>query len=356
MSYKKIVLFSLLAGFLALSGCTLPTTTASKSGSDGGIWFSIDSGRTLSQAVKVPSVDGKIITISNVDVTMIAIDPSDSQAVYLGTKSNGIIYSYDGGSSWRQFRDLNKVAVSSLAVDPKNKCVLYAAVSNKLYKSADCGRSWQNPYFHQKPAVSLTDVAISRGDSDIILMGNSDGELLKSVNGGQSWKTVLRAKSGPISDIVLDPNDSAIVYAGTQKSGLYKSVDNGENWAELGEGLKSYAGTHEYKKLIADPATDNGLIFISKYGLLRSTDGGGHWDLINLLPAPKATTISAVAVNPKNSREIYYTTQNTLVKSTDGGQTWSSVKLPYTRLTSFIAINPSDPRIIYLGTQLPPKN
>jgi len=355
MSYKKIVLFSFLAGFLALSGCTLPTTATSQNGSDGGFWLSLDSGRTISQSVKVPATDGKIIAISNVDVIKIVVDPSDSQAIYLATNGNGIIYSYDGGSSWRQFRDLNKSLVSSLAVDPRNKCVLYASVSNKLYKSIDCGRTWQNPYFHQKPSVTLTDLAVSQSDSNIILMGNSDGELLKSINGGQSWKTVLRAASGPISDIVIDPNNPSIVYAGTLKSGIYKSIDNGENWSELGEGLKSYSGTHEYKKLIADPETSNGLIFISKYGLLRSSDGGAHWDLINILPAPKATTITAVAVNPKNSKEIYYTTQNTLVKSIDGGQTWSSIKLPYSRLTSCIVVNPGDPRIVYFGTQLPSK-
>lgn len=354
MIYKKIVLSFLVAGLLALSGCTV-TGSTTRSSSDGGVWRSVDAGRTILQTVKVPAVDGKIVTISNIEVTKIVIDPSDSQAIYLGTKSNGIIYSYDGGSSWRQFRDLTKGWVNSLAVDSKNKCVLYAAINSKLYKSVDCGRTWQNPYFHQKAEVYLTDVAISRADSNIILMGNSEGELLKSINGGQSWKTVLRVKNGLIADIVLDPNNSQVVYMGTQKNGIYKSLDSGENWLELNEGLKSYSGTHEYKKLIAAPATPDGLIFISKYGILRSTNGGANWELVNLLPAPKETTIYAVGINPKNSQEIYYATASTLVKSVDGGQTWSSSKLPYSRLTSSILINPADTKIIYLGTNLPPK-
>ena len=354
MTYKKACLTLLLAGLLVLSGCSVTGSNATSS-KDGGIWRSTDAGRTILQTVKVPAVDGKIVTISNVEVANIAIDPSDSQAIYLGTKSNGIIYSYDGGSSWRQFRDLNTGWVNSLVVDPKNKCVLYAAISNKLYKSIDCGRTWQNPYFHQKPEVYLTDMAVSSADTNIVFMGNSEGELLKSANGGQSWKTVLRAKTGNVVDIVIDPNNPAIVYAGTLKDGIYKSTDNGENWQELNEGLKSYSGTHEYKKLIAAPATPDGLIFISKYGLLRSTNGGINWELVNLLPAPKETTIYAVGVNPKNSKEIYYATQNTLVKSVDGGVTWSSSKLPYSRLTSNIVVNPTDTKIIYLGTNLPPK-
>ena len=353
MNYKKLLLSSLFVALLVLGGCTLSKTGSSSS--DGGIWRSADSGATILQTVKVPAVDGKIITISNVEVTDVVIDPSDSQAIYLGTRSNGIIYSYDGGSSWRQFRDLTKGYVNSLAVDPKNKCAIYATVSNKLHKSVDCGRTWQNPYFHQKAEVYLTDVVVSPASSGIVLMGNSEGELAKSINSGQSWKTVLRVKSGSIIDIVFDPNNYQIVYVGTQKEGIYKSLDGGETWNELGEGLKSYSGTHEYKKLIAVPATADSLIFISKFGMLRSLNGGSNWEVVNLLPAPKEAIIYAVAVNPKNSREIYYATADTLVKSIDGGQTWSSSKLPYSRLTSSIVINPSDTKIIYLGTNVPPK-
>jgi photosystem II stability/assembly factor-like uncharacterized protein len=89
--------------------------------------------------------------------------------------------------------------------------------------------------------------------------------------------------------------------------------------------------------------------------MLRSANGGLNWELINLLPASKEATIYAVGVSPKNSQEIYYATASTLVKSVDGGQTWSSSKLPYSRLTSIIAVNPTDTKIIYLGTSLPPK-
>lgn len=355
MRHRKIVFFIMLAGVLALSGCSLSTGGTASSKTDGGVWRSIDTGSTLAQTVKVPAVDGKIVTISNVEVTDIVVDPSDSQAIYLGTKANGIIYSYDGGATWRQFRDLTKGYVNSMAVDPENKCVIYAAVTNKLYKTIDCGRTWQNPYFHQKAEVYLTDVVISRSNPNIIMMGNSEGEVTKSGNGGQSWKTVLRVKNGAIGDVIFDPNDSQVVYAGTLKDGIQKSSDAGENWVDLGPGFKSYSGTHEYKKLVATPATPDGLIFISRFGMLRSINAGANWEIVDLLPGPKETPIYAVAVSPKNSLEIYYATGNALVKSVDGGKTWSSGKLPYTRLTSNIVINPVDTKIIYLGTVVPPK-
>jgi len=97
------------------------------------------------------------------------------------------------------------------------------------------------------------------------------------------------------------------------------------------------------------------LIFISKFGMLKSADGGATWKVVELLPASKTTGILAVAVNPLNSSEFYYATASTLIKTTDGGSKWSSQKLPYGRLTTDIKINHINPEIIYLSTQLASK-
>ena len=83
--------------------------------------------------------------------------------------------------------------------------------------------------------------------------------------------------------------------------------------------------------------------------MLRSKDGGATWEIVNLIPGPKDTVITAVGVNPKNSQEIYYTTGTTLVKSSDGGRTWSSLKLPFTRTANRIAIDPQETNKVYLA-------
>lgn len=341
---KKIIFLSALA--LVLAGCSL---TAGPKANDGGIWKSADAGKTWIQAVAVPATGGKTASIANTDIRRIAFDPQDHNAIYLSTEKNGIVYSYDAGATWRGFKELNQGKVRAVAVDPKNKCVLYALLDNKLFKSSDCGRFWKNAYYHQNAETVLTDIKVDWYNSSVLYLSTSAGEILKSANAGDTWLSVKDVKGAVFADLVIDSRDSRIVYAASTAKGVYKTTDAGKTWTSLGEGLKLYAGSHEYKNLIADEAAPNGLILISRFGMLRSGDGGATWEIVNLIPGPKDTAITAVAVNPQNSREIYYTTKTTLVKSSDGGKTWSSQKLPFTRTANRIAIDPSANNNVYLG-------
>ncbi|HPN81584.1 MAG TPA: YCF48-related protein [bacterium] len=334
-----------------VSGCTIKlgggSATAEKV--DGGIWKSIDSAETWTQKVDVPLTGGKLASIANIDVAKIALDPQDHNTIYLATETEGIIYSYDGGNSWQKFRSLNREKIRTVAVDPVFKCTLYATTGNKLYKSNDCGRFWETPYFHQNNEVVLTTAVIDYVNREVLYLGTSDGEILKSLDGGKSWTTVNYIKGVVIMDIIIDPNNHNFVYAATDDKGIYRSSDSGATWESLAKRFKPFSSSNKYIGLVADKATDGGLIHVSRYGMLRSTDRGDSWQAIELLPAPKNTSIYALAVNPKDSNEIYYSTGSSLVKTKDGGQSWSSQELPFKRLCKAIAIDFQETNIVYLA-------
>lgn len=342
---KSLFLIGLLLLTVVATGCTI--SVGSSGGSDGGVWKSTDSGVKWAQVVAVPAVGGKVASIAGVDVFRMVIDPQDENTIYLATEGDGIIYTNDAGASWRQIPEFKDKKIRSVAIDPYYKCSLYALVDNKLFKSNDCGRFWTNIYFHQNSSVILTDLEINPQDGSVIYMSTSAGEILKSTNGGESWLTVQRISKGSFIDIIINASDSKVVYAATVEDGIYKTSNAGVNWAFLGEGLKSYSGSHQYRSLIV---VGDQIILVSKYGMLKSVDGAETWEIIDLLPAPKATNIYSAAINPKNNKEIYYTTATTLVKSVDGGISWSSQKLPFSRIASQVLINPDNPDIIYLGT------
>lgn len=344
-------IFFLATAALSLSGCSLATSSTTTAKLDGGVWRSGDSGKTFIQINDVLSTKGKILSMNNADINSLAFDPQDPTTIYAASAANGIFYTNDSGASWQQFEDLKQGAVSDILVDAQDKCAVYATMSNKLFKTENCGRDWNNIYFHQKSQVALTALAGDAKSPAVLYLGTSEGEILKSADGGHSWQTVYRVAGGKIMDIIVDPYESKIIYAGTAKKGLYKSSDAGANWNSLGAGLESYSGSHEYRKLIYDPATPNALIFSSKFGLLRTIDGGNTWKIIELLPAHKTTNILAVGVNPLNSAEFYYVTASTLVKTADAGVKWSSLALPYNRLTTDIKINPAAGSIVYLATR-----
>jgi len=341
-----------LAIIVLLSGCTLQSSSKVKA-LDGGIWRSDDGGKIWAQTVAVPTPNAKPASIANVDVRKIIIDPSDSSAIYLTTESSGVIYSYDGGNTWRQFEQLTSGKIYSLAIDPKNKCNIYVVGENKLFKSIDCGRTFNLSYFHQKNEVLMTDVIIDHSNSQVLYMSDSIGEIFKSTNAGQTWNNVFREKSKNLfAELIMNPKDSKVIYGATWQKGIYKSTNAGQSWEPLGEGLSDYSNSSQYKKLIIDKSSPDTLILASKFGILRSKDAGKNWEIIPLLQATGQTNIYSLAINPKNSSEIYYTTEKTLVKSVDGGKSWASTKLPFNRLANVLSINFENPSVLYIGTKI----
>jgi photosystem II stability/assembly factor-like uncharacterized protein len=349
MNKKISFLITFVVVAVFASGCTINLGGGGATGADGGVWKSIDSGLTWEQIIDVPAVDGKVASIAGVNIRRMTFDPQDYQTIYLSTEKSGVVYTNDGGIAWNQIEDFSGKKVRSVAVDPNNKCSLYVLSTNKMYKSTDCGRFWNNVYFHQNAEVVLTDIVVDSYNSSIMYISTSAGEILKSTNSGISWATVYRATSGMFVDLEISSSDSRVIYAATQKKGIFKTTNSGADWAGLGDGLKSYSGSHEYQGMVIDSDSSDSLILASKFGMLRTQDGGSTWEIVDLLPGEKKTSIYSLAVNPKDGDDIYYATRTTLVKTTDGGETWSSQQLPSSKVANRMIISPEDPRVIYMG-------
>jgi len=355
---NKLKIYGLgVAGAIAvlfLSGCSLGNLGSSSANlkTYGGVWLSQNSGNNFTQASDLLATKGKVASFGGLALNRLVFDPQDAKTVYALTQSNGIFYSLDAGASWKQFGSFTKGNISGLAVDYNNKCVVYFIADNKLFKTNNCGRDISEIYYHQKTKVILTALAVSQISGEVYL-GTSDGEILKSVDGGQSWATVMREKNDRIADILIDFADAKKLYVATLKNGILKSIDGGDSWKSLGEGLKSYIGSHEYRQLSLMPATADGLILVSKFGLLKSIDGGDSWQVIEILPESKKTSILALGINPKDSNEFYYATLNSLVKTVDGGVKWSSKKLPFSMdyQTNGIFVSFENPAYVYLINQ-----
>lgn len=354
-SVKKSLVLFLLSVVIIAGGCTVNVGKGgtAKTG-DGGVWRSDDAGKVWAQKVSVPTTTGKPGSIANVQVRRMVFDPQDYNAVYLVTEGDGIIYTYDGGDNWRQIEALSKAKTRGLAVDPKNKCILYVTVENKLFKSIDCGRTWNNPYFHQNNQTVLTDVAVDYNNSLVIYLAASSGEILKSINGGTSWQQAYKTK-GAFLDVVLNPKDSKVIYAATAKNGLYKTIDAGKTWISPSDGLKSYSNANEYKTLLIDKNNPDTVFLVTLYSIFKSIDGGTIWEQVKLLPGSQTVSIFSAALNPKNSNELYYATRSAFLKSSDGGVTWLSTKLPFSKIANRILVNPDKTNVIYVGTVNPTK-
>lgn len=331
------------------AGCiSINSGTTGSGAADGGIFKSGNKGDNWVQKVAVPTVTGEKRNIAGVSVVTIVQDPQDVNALYIGTEANGMFYTYDGGESWMQSVQVSRGRIPAVGIDAKNKCAVYVAVDNKIVKTTDCSRTWVTPYTDTRSDALTTALAVDAYNPRIVWAGNSKGDVLKSTDGGESW---VNAKhfNGPIVEIAISAADTRHVYVGTKNNGIWRSDDGGANWKELTPGYQQFAGSNEFFDLALGVSDPRLVIFASKHGLLRSTDGGDTWQSIDLLTPPGTTLIYSVAIDPKDVNTIYYGTATTFYRTTNGGANWVPKKLPTSRTATSLHVDSMNSNMLYMG-------
>ncbi|MEA3249093.1 MAG: YCF48-related protein [Patescibacteria group bacterium] len=346
----KHTLAIVIGGLLLFGvGCvSFQTDGSAPSGNDGGVFKTSDKGEIWTQKIAIPTVGQEARHIGGVDVVFLAQDPQDLNALYAGTTEHGMFYTYDGGESWSQPSQLSRGRVASVAIDPKDKCTVYATSGNTLLKTTDCSRTWDVTYLDSRSERQTTAVIIDHFNSSIIWTATDGGDVIKSMDAGKSWTSMQTLKS-PIMKMMMSVDDSRRVFVGTQKSGVWRTEDSGENWEDLSENYREFGSARDFVDMvvgISDPAV---LIHASKYGLIRSTDNGDTWESIELLTPPKSALVYTVAVDPKDINSIYYGTATTFYRSPNGGVNWIPKALPTTRTATALLVDSANSNVLYMG-------
>ncbi|MAG11351.1 MAG: hypothetical protein CMI52_00890 [Parcubacteria group bacterium] len=317
---------------------------------DGGVFATEDGGQTWQHRIKIPSTTGAPGSIASVNVITLNTDPSDKNALYAGTQANGMIYSYDQGRTWAQPDDIRAGTVSDIAVDPRDKCVVYAAANNKLLKTEDCSRTFTTRHIDEKSSARITAIEIDPKHPDVVYAGTRSGELLKSENAGKTWRIrhTFREEVSHISIFEIDPN---IVYVGLERRGLHKSADGGGTWIDITPERDEHGGINSVKKIVWD-IHDNMHVAVIDSRIYTTINGGENWKRLDLV-SPADARIFGLAVNPKNNKQMIYTTatagQSTMYVTSDSGATWTVSKPPTTRAVSNVIFDPEAPQIIYIA-------
>ncbi len=364
----KKVFLSLVLLPLVLSGCTLGVSPAKNNQVaatfKGGMWRSPDLASNWEQIVNIYSTGGQQLNFNSANITTLAKDPSDKAAIYVGTDLYGIFYSYDYGQAW-----LNTVpakgTINDIAIDPKDKCTIYTAIFNSIYKSIDCSRTWQQIYFENRPNIYITSLNINYAEPNIIYAGNSDGWLMKSKDHGFSWDVINRF-GNPIRKIFIQNHlDSKIMYVVTATGGIFRSADGGADpstWvnllnekvaqADVAEtDLKPFNQLSGAASLLAiniDYSVPDGLIYANSIGIFRLTYGD-MWKEVPLLPPQRKESVKALVVNPKNTNEIFYGTVGAFYHSIDNGANWNVTKVPNSGWPSLLMFS-DDAKYLYYGS------
>ncbi|MCD4694322.1 hypothetical protein K8R62_03115 [bacterium] len=352
---KSIKILSIIFVMFLMTACSVSFGGNTNNENDGGVFLSLNNGDTWKQRVLVPSVSGNPESIARIAVKRLAIDPNDNRAIYLGSSGNGLYYSYNVDKGWTFAEGLPKGTVNAVTVDPNLKCIIYTSIGNDVYKSTDCNRTWAPIYHDDEGDVTIGSITIDHYNTQIVYIGNSRGDIIKSKDGGSSWRVVHRLESA-ILNIKLSPFDSRAIYVSTLKDGVSQSVDGGMSWVDFKERLNEFKNSDKVRDLALCNDKDGFVYVATSYGLLKSEDRGETWAQINLITPEKETTINAMVINPKKCEEIYYVTENTFYRSFDGGENWATIELPTDRPGTSLLVDFEEPNILYLGVGAEKKN
>lgn len=320
---------------------------------DGGVWKTTNGGTTWT-----PLFDGE----PTLSIGSIAIDPSNSNTIYVGTgESNysgdavdgmGIFKSTDGGAHWTQYGATLFAGggIASIAVDPHSSSTVLAAVKNGLNGAPTGGAP--NP--------------------------SNIGGIWRSTNGGVNWTRILHDSNAPFfssdgDDIAFDAAHTGWVWAGmgdTQGAGnfagLWRSLDHGATWHLLA-GLPSELNTpsaypyrttvgvsHDGKDLYVAMSDNGGSLLNGK--IYVSTSGTAT------TPAFVAHAAPPLMADDDNEYQWWYdiysradpVTDSTAYiggvnvwKTTNTGSTWTDVTDAYGGVTG---VHPDQHALAFRGT------
>lgn len=266
----------------------------------GGVWKSTNSGTSWTTNTDL---------LPNLGVSDIAIDPTNSQIMYLasGDKDGGDTYSYgilksiDGGLTWNTTGLSHNISqlirISDIYINPNNTSIIIASTRQGIYRSTDAAASFtlvQSGVFNiieQKP-----------GDPNILYSStiiNSSSDIWRSTNNGISWVQVI-SPNVPASgmrriELAVTPDDPEYVYALAGNAangfeGIYRSTNSGVTWTKRTNssspnlmGWRSNGsdsgGQAWYDLTIAVSPTDKDLVYTGGVNIWRSTNGGSNWSI-----------------------------------------------------------------------------
>lgn len=336
-----------------LMGAGCITVTGSKdraaTTTDGSFFATTDHGATWARKTVRPTADG-LASINGANISRIAQSPSFPEILYAGTSNAGLLLSFDRAETWQTVSGVSG-AVSAIALHPTDKCVSFIGSGTRVLRSTDCSITYEATYVDPRAKATVTSLAIPAASPRTIYVGNAQGDLLRSTDEGATWSAIHRFDDG-IVKVLPSRQDGRTLWVITD-GGLERSTDGGTTWTDLVRSLEEYDGARQPSELLEDPAAAGTLIHASRYGLLRSTDAGTTWTPMNTVTPPETTTITGLAVNPADSRELMYAVGTTLYLSRDGGLSWSTRRAPGLRTVTAIHFDAETSGTAYLGLTQP---
>jgi len=370
-----------------------------------GVYRSIDGGGTWTQILETwPSCRA------------VRAHPDHPELLFAVDLVDGLLSSRDGGETWVQANaGIETIVPTSLVISGER---LYIGTQGCGVWSADLAVPsgeivWRSDRSNRPvPAVQSAQIQIDPNDSQILFVAAYPGGLMRSTDGGATWRDRNGINPSVVVDdplrqgyytFAIDPRDSAQMWLGTWGRGVYRSLDAMLlNYPVFGKD-RSMLGTYVYA-LVLDPSDPSQAYIASEQGVYYTSSDGQAWERLDAgLPTTQVRTLAfdaggrllagtlgygvyafdpvsmrwralgelrefgtfwpiwsgrplyqytTLLVDPDDSDTMYFGTfPSGVYKTVDGGEHWLEKNVGWTNDGVFcLVFHPEDPNVIYSGT------
>jgi len=355
-----------------------------------GIFRSADGGKTFEKVLyKDENIGGADVLIDpkNPDVAYAALWEARQgpweNAAWNGT-GGGIFKSIDNGKTWQQLKGglPEGIVQANLAIAPSTPSRLIASVASRnavnLFRSDDAGQSWAIITKDPRPAgrIGGGDLSVPRfspKDPDVVIVASTVS--WRSIDGGKTWNALRGAPGGDdYQNVWINPNNPEVIILGSDQ-GAVITVNGGKTWSdwynqptaqlyhvnadnafpyrlcsgqqESGSACVASRGNdgeitfrewhpvsaEEYGYVAPDPL-DPDIVYGGKLSRYDRRTG----QVQNIMPKPfrsadfRVVRTQPVIFSPVDPHLLYFST-NTLWKTKDGGRNWDQISPDLTRKT-----------------------
>ncbi|MDY7109833.1 MAG: glycosyl hydrolase [Planctomycetota bacterium] len=343
----------------------------------GGVWKTTNAGTTFT-----PIFDSQ----GSYSIGCIAMDPNNPAVIWVGTGENnsqrsvsfgdGVYRSRDGGAHWENMGLKESEHIGMIAIDPRDSETVYVAAQGPLwcsggdrglYKTTDGGTTWEC-VLHISDDTGVNEVHLDPRDPDIVyassyqrrrhvwtlIHGGPESALYKSTNAGATWRKITHGlPGGDKGRIGLDisPADPDVLYAiidaRGDSGGFFRSTNRGESWQKR-SGYRTTSAQY-YNEIICDPEDVDRVYVLDT--VLHVTDDGGR--TFQRMPRRyRHVDDHALWIDPANADYILVGCDGGVYDTYDRGENWHfKPNLPVTQFYRVTVDNSTPFYYVYGGTQ-----
>ena len=312
-------------------------------------------------------------------ISEIVVDPRDPDRALVAAlghafgpnQARGVFRTVDGGESWQRVLFVSDTAgAADLTIDPGQPDTVYASLweasrnpwmlssggpDSGIWRSTDGGGEWED--LTARPGlpggllgkIGLSASPARAGRVWAAIESKEAPGLYRSDDHGETWELVcakpeMRVRPWYYQHVFADPLDPETVYV--NNADLWRSSDGGRTFIRVGT---PHADNHD---LWIDPADNRRMIQSNDGGANISFNGGETWTTVyNQLTAQLYTVTT-------DDREPFYRLYATQQDNTslsvpsstnDDVITWADCEPTGTGESGFVAVDPRDPDIVYVG-------